>query len=261
MLECVIKDSQIFRKTLEALKEIVEEVNIEFNDDGLYVQAMDSSHCSLVSLNFENQGFDTYRCGEKTTIGLNLAALLKIIKCGDSNDQLHIEKDPNEALLKIKFESSDGGRRQEFSLNLITLEDESLNIPESEPEAKVEMTCGCFQKICRDMAQFGETIKIKVNEDNIIFQVVGTSTQAVTSFGSNSAANSDDSVSISCTESLELSFNIKFLNTFAKAAPVAEKVTLSLSEKSPLLVTFDLPDDIGSIKYYLAPKVDENDDD
>jgi proliferating cell nuclear antigen len=60
-------------------------------------------------------------------------------------------------------------------------------------------------------------------------------------------------VSIVLQQHVSLTFSLKYLQNFAKSAPLAEKVTLNMSNEVPLLVAFDFEQ--GHINYYLAPKV------
>ena len=57
-------------------------------------------------------------------------------------------------------------------------------------------------------------------------------------------------------EPVELNFALRYLNMFSKAAPLASEVCLSMSEEIPLMVEFRM-EGLGYIRYYLAPKIDE----
>lgn len=59
---------------------------------------------------------------------------------------------------------------------------------------------------------------------------------------------------INVTEAVELSFALRYLNLFNKAAPLAPSVTLNMSPDQPLVTEFKI-DALGSLKYYLAPKI------
>ena len=52
------------------------------------------------------------------------------------------------------------------------------------------------------------------------------------------------------------SFAVRYLNLFNKAASLGKIVELSISEEMPLVLKFEF--EIGEIKYYLAPKVNDN---
>lgn len=69
-----------------------------------------------------------------------------------------------------------------------------------------------------------------------------------------------DSVTIEMQESVKLSFSCRYLNFFIKATPLCEQVQLSLSNDVPLVCEFNIGE-IGHIKYYLAPKIEDEEED
>lgn len=73
MFEARLVQSSIFKKVLEAIKELLNEATFDCSDSGIQLQAMDSSHVSLVSLNLRSDGFDQYRCDRNLSMGINLA--------------------------------------------------------------------------------------------------------------------------------------------------------------------------------------------
>ena len=58
---------------LEATKELITEANIEVSNTGISLQAMDSSHVSLVSLQLRSDGFEHFRCDRTFSMGACLA--------------------------------------------------------------------------------------------------------------------------------------------------------------------------------------------
>lgn len=63
-------------------------------------------------------------------------------------------------------------------------------------------------------------------------------------------------------EPIAQAFAIRYLNMFAKATPLAKKVTLKMAPDCPLHVLYELGDDskLGSLSYYLAPKIEDDDE-
>lgn len=47
----------------------------------------------------------------------------------------------------------------------------------------------------------------------------------------------------------------RYLNHFTKASGLSESVRLSMHAEAPLVVEFTLAEDLGSLKFYLAPKI------
>ena len=48
------------------------------------------------------------------------------------------------------------------------------------------------------------------------------------------------------------------MNLFTKASGLSESVRLSMHAEAPLVVEFTLAEDLGSLKFYLAPKIGDD---
>ena len=66
-------------------------------------------------------------------------------------------------------------------------------------------------------------------------------------------------VEIQLEKAVALTFSVQYLVNFTKAAPLSSAVTLHMADKVPLLVEFAFEN--GHVRYYLAPKLAETDDD
>jgi proliferating cell nuclear antigen len=53
-----------------------------------------------------------------------------------------------------------------------------------------------------------------------------------------------------------MSFAVKYLVSFTMATPLSSRVGLNLSADVPLLLDYKL-EDIGYVRYYLAPKIND----
>jgi hypothetical protein len=54
---------------VEAIKDLIEDANFDCNNSGFSLQAMDSSHVSLVALSLRADGFEHYRCDRNVSMG------------------------------------------------------------------------------------------------------------------------------------------------------------------------------------------------
>jgi proliferating cell nuclear antigen len=48
---------------------------------------------------------------------------------------------------------------------------------------------------------------------------------------------------------------VRYLNLFNKAAPLSSQVKLSMHQEAPLVVEYQMDNNLGSLKFYLAPKI------
>ena len=60
-------------------------------------------------------------------------------------------------------------------------------------------------------------------------------------------------------EPVNLSFALRYLNLFNKASSLSNQVVLYLSHDTPLCVEFKI-ERLGSLKYYLAPKINDEEE-
>lgn len=60
-------------------------------------------------------------------------------------------------------------------------------------------------------------------------------------------------------EPVSLTFVLRYLNSFTKATPLATQVTISMSSDLPMVIEYRI-EGMGYIRYYLAPKIDEEEE-
>ncbi len=56
---------------LQAFNSLVSEFNMEVTSSGIAVQAMDTSHVCLISLELDGGAFDPFRCDKNMTLGVS----------------------------------------------------------------------------------------------------------------------------------------------------------------------------------------------
>tara|TARA_B110000305_G_C19167834_1_gene505757 strand:+ start:435 stop:776 length:342 start_codon:yes stop_codon:yes gene_type:complete len=98
-----------------------------------------------------------------------------------------------------------------------------------------------------------EGIRFTVNGD------LGTGNILVRSTAGVVDVKEDDEVVIEMDEPVDLTFALRYLNFFTKATSLGNTVVISMSPDVPVVVEYPI-ENIGHIKYYLAPKIDENDE-
>lgn len=132
----------------------------------------------------------------------------------------------------------------------------------------IKMPSGKFQRICRDLSQIADSITISCTKEGVRFFAQGDlGSGKVTVHQTASQDDEENTVAITMSEPICLSFAVKYLNFFAKATPLSPQVVLSLAPDVPLVVEYNIKTkdaenddetlDVGHIRYYLAPKIDE----
>lgn len=251
-----LSQGDIFKKLVGSMRELCQECNFECSDTGIVCQSMDSSHVSLVSVTLNAKGFEEFECEEECTLGMNLENLTKVFKISGSKDSMSISATDTE-YVNFKFENEAGDAEAEFQLKLMTIEADHLQIPETEYKCVVTMPSAQFAQICRDMQQLGDAVKISASKRGVLFNCTGDIGSANLLLKANQTAENEKSIKIQMEEPIEQQFALRYLNSFAKSAVLSPQVQLSFSEDTPLQVAFHM-EDLGSVKYFLAPKIEED---
>nr|WCZ58619.1 proliferating cell nuclear antigen [Andalucia godoyi] len=259
MFEAKLPQASLLRKILDAIKDLVQDANFDCTSTGITLQAMDSSHVSLVYLQLRNDGFEQFRADRTLSLGMNLASLGKILKCASNDDSVTISTEDDGDSVSFKFESEDKDRVSMFTLKLIDIDSEHLGIPDQEYHATVKLPSSEFQRICRDLSTMGDTLSIAVTKEGVKFEVQGDENTGGSIMVRQSASvdKPDEAVSITLEHNVTLSFALRYLNSFAKATGLSPQVSLSLTKDVPLVVEYKIAE-IGYLRFFLAPKIDED---
>ncbi|KAF9939395.1 proliferating cell nuclear antigen [Modicella reniformis] len=257
MLEARLQTGSLPKKILEAVKELINDANFDCSDNGIALQAMDNSHVALVALLLRHEGFEPYRCDRSLALGVNLVSLSKILRCAGNDDIITIKADDNGDVLSLTFENAENDRISEYELKLMDIDSEHLGIPDTAYDAVVQMSSNEFFRICKDLGNISDSVQIDVTKEGVKFSVKGElGTGSVTLMQTANIDKEDEATLIELQQNVSLNFSLKYLTNFTKATPLSTRVSLSMSGEVPLLVEYKM--EAGYIRYYLAPKIGED---
>jgi len=144
-------------KVVDAIRDLVQDINFDCNDSGIALQAMDNSHVALVSMLLKAEGFSPYRLDRNIALGINLTSLTKVLRCAQNEDILTLKAEDAPDTLSLIFENAENDRISEYELKLMDIDQEHLGIPETEYAAAISMPSVEFQRICRDLIQLSDS--------------------------------------------------------------------------------------------------------
>ena len=217
---------------------------------------MDTSHVALVSLNLSMEGFESYRCDTNTVLGVNIVNLSKVLKLSDPSDSITLQADQDPSTLKLIFDNPKTQRSTEFSLNLISLDVEHLSIPETQYSSLITINSSEFSKICKELQALSDSLTIATQSESVQLSVEGQAGSGFVKLTQNDCERKEDQTSIEVEEAVTQQFALNYLNLFNKAANLSTFTRLCLHNEQPLVTEFRI-DNLGVLKYYLAPKISE----
>mmetsp|Transcript_5407 Transcript_5407/g.9088 ORF Transcript_5407/g.9088 Transcript_5407/m.9088 type:complete len:258 (-) Transcript_5407:157-930(-) len=256
MFEAKLSEGHILKKIVEAIKDLVTDVNLDVTPSGISLQAMDTSHVALVSLSLSMEGFESYRCDTNVVLGINIANFSKVLKLADPQDSITLQADQDPSTLKLIFENAKTQKSTEFSLNLIQIDVEHLSIPETEYSSLITINSGEFSKICKELQSLSESLTISTQADLVTLAVEGQAGAGFIKLQSSDSDKKEDSTMIEVDEPVTQQFALNYLNLFNKASSLSTHTRLCLHQDQPIVIEFKI-ESLGVLKYYLAPKISD----
>merc|ERR1711998_348540 len=119
-----------------------------------------------------------------------------------------------------------------------------MEIPEQQYKVTAKMPSAEFQRICRDLKEFGETMQIKASKEGVTFSVQGDIGAGNVMLKPRESDKPEEKVTLSVHEPVTATFALRYLVNFAKAAPLLVKYNLETGDN-------------GFMQFYLAPKIDD----
>jgi proliferating cell nuclear antigen len=243
-----------FKQVIDALKEILMDVNLEIDETGIKIVAMDNTHIVLIHLKLEAEKFEIYECEKKIYVGINMLRLHALIKTITNNDILSLyilKDDPNH--LGISIDNNDKNYKTNYKLSVLDIDVLNIQIPPVDFHTIINMPSSYLQKIIRDMHNLAEFIEFRNIGDKLILSCKGDFCQQETILGS------DKSQAITITknsneeehEIIQGIFSLKYLSIFTKCTNLSSTVEIYLKNNYPIILRYTIAS-LGEIKLCLS---------
>lgn len=253
LLQLQTCQSGTFKQVIDALAYILMDVNFEFDEDGLKIGAMNTSHVVLIQVSMDGDKFEEYSCKKKIYVGLNLMKLHTIIKTISNGDTLTLyieEEDPNK--LGVLIQNPDKKVRSTFKLSMLDID--VFDIPEIPVDnyntTNIKMQSTFFQKLIRDMYNIADNVEICSIKNEIKFKCKGDFCEQTT------VLEADDNMTIDIRNSedkkiIQGVFSLKYMQQFTKCTNLCQVVEINLKNEKPILISYSIAN-IGVIKMALS---------
>ncbi|OHT16054.1 proliferating cell nuclear antigen [Tritrichomonas foetus] len=222
---------------------------------------MDVSHVSLISIELPADNFESYKCESAIDLSFNIDTLTKVLKSADNNDTLTIRTEDAKEDIEILITSQNEDKNTRFKLKPIEIDANSVSIPEHTYKAKLSLSSAALSQLVKHLSEVDDAATVRCNEGNIVFSVSDSLLDCTTTFIEGGAPSSaDEEVVVDVSEGCRVSYALRYLKAISAASSLSPRVSLSFSPHFPLLVEYELNEG-GFVRFYLAPKVEEDDTD
>lgn len=266
------ENSNLFKNIATFITNIAEQINFKLNEKGIEITTMDGSHIALIDCLLPTTLFKTFQInnddgsGETRQIiwGINMPHFIKILNQIKRDDELIVYQNKSTDYINITLKNDKYDKY--YSLKLMNIDSDELCITDIPDTTHLEMDSRYFNDIIKDFNELGETLKIKIceNEDSsnndsdtvdeddldICFECEGDLTCLQMIIHKNDLV-------LKNLQLLESEYSISNINTFSKGYNLSERIHIEIGDNVPLKFNYKIQE-TGYINYYLAPKITDD---
>lgn len=241
MFELSVK-CDYFKKVMSVLKDLTDEVEFVFQvPNKLFIRTTDINHVCMIELMFCS--FDALKpVTTEIKLGINLEYMLNFLKMGGKDDTLIFTYDTGDVLNYQLI----GSRKIKGQLKLQSNEHLELPEPSFDYSTTLQLDSSDFEKTSRDIVGIVKDCKLTVKNGELSFFFEGPSGNGTISVDVNDTT-ANEHVTVSCL----------FLMHISKCSKLTDSFSLRIQEGAPLCCEYALQDE-GYLKFYIAPKMDDN---
>lgn len=247
-MELVLKNADIFKKSMEAIAVLIDEAGLVINQNGLELKATDPSQISMVDFSMPASSFEKFDVTENR-LGLDLDYLNQVLSRVQSGDELTLSLDEKKAFLSVTFK---GHAKRSFQVPLIDISTSEVPNPRIEFDLEIVVSASFLQNAFKDAALISSHVVLGCSEEN--FFVKANSSKG--SLNEEVKENKDSLPEFRVKRECRSMFPLDYLQDMLKAASSDTKVNLFLKSSAPVKVTYKIGD--AQVGYFLAPRIENS---
>lgn len=242
-MQLKLENPKILTDIVAIISELVTEVRLKVNKDGLSMTAIDPANVAMVYFKMPQDLFSQFEVEHDEVLGINLENLKAVLRRCKLGSSLTIGKEDN--LLKLGIQDR---IKRDFTLALIDIEGEEKELPQWEFKSVVKMDSESFVEVVEDCGVVSDACTFIAEPNKFVVEAHG--------LNSARAEFSSDEIEIYSDYSTAR-FSLEYLAKFSKGAKISSKATLNFSDNHPIRVNF--PTGNILLSFILAPRIEQGD--
>ncbi|MEK6885785.1 MAG: proliferating cell nuclear antigen (pcna) [Nanoarchaeota archaeon] len=239
-----LENPRVFSDIIGIISELVSEVKIKVNKEGLSITAIDPANVAMVSFKLPASSFSQLEV-EEENLGVSLDSFKAILKRCSFGSSLLMKTEEN--FLKIEI---DDKVKREFTLALIDLDRKDKPIPSLEFSAKIDISSTELQEAIEDCTIVADSCSFESEPNKFSIFAKGTLNTARLSYSS-------DEVRIESPSKQKGKYSLEYLQKMIRATKITDTTVLNFSNDYPLRLDFRTPS--LELSFILAPRVETDD--
>lgn len=238
-LDFRLEDWSVLKNIFVNINEIIDEVIVLCDDNGLKFSGIDRSHICFFEGFVSKDLFDEYDIEETLSIYIDLTDFVNVLKRGKNKDVLVFEAD--DEIFNIIFENKN---TRTFSITQIDGVLDSKTPPKLNYSVSFECDFEIIKNSLKDVDLYSDRLTFTCEDDLLCLSGDG-------SFGKyKNEYILNDFVDTSCSASYTVSWLMKIFNTKLGS----DNLKISMGNDFPMLIEMDI--DNVKMNYLLAPRIE-----
>jgi len=237
-----IEEPKLFSDVISIISDLVTEVRIKVNTEGLRIVAIDPANVALVSFKLPASAFSAFEPAEES-IGISLDSLKSVLRRAGVGSSLVMQSEEN----RLKITIFDKIKRV-FNIAMIDIEAEEKAVPNLEFNSRIEISTRDFLDSVEDCSIVADSCSFTTKDGKFAIEAKGLHSARSEFSGDEAKIDGGDSRS---------KYSLEYLQKFVKAVKIADKVMIGFSDDYPLKLDFKTPD--AELVFVLAPRVETED--
>jgi proliferating cell nuclear antigen len=260
MLEFTLKNGSLFKSLFANFVNEIVDCVLMFNEDGMTIQAMDSSHVSLVYVKLTvSEMFDNYKCTEPHSLGVSIPNALKVLKLADKSTKVtfnHKTPDANTLTLGI-VSSGEGKMNFMFDLNLMNIDKEGLQIPQDMMGWSMTADYKDVSGVIKNMGDFGDALELCIGGvigDEILYQIIGDHGKVTGKI--QIVKKKWIGKTVAPVGAITMKLSMRHMKSYMTCRDLSDSIELFMGPDIPLCITYRMGEE-SVVTFYVAPKITE----
>lgn len=246
MIECIVR-GDVLKTALKALRGLVNEARLRFNEDVLMSKAVDPANVAMVLVEVPSKSFEVYkvdcRDDEEVIVGWDVNRTYDFVKSFKKDDLVELKCSDGKIIIsadKVKYSVA------QIDPNGIRKEPK---VPQLELPARIVLPADEVKKAITAAEKVNDCVVFKTDENGFYIEAEGDVDKIA--FHVSDA----ELIEFNKQEARSL-FSIEYLKEFMKIAGSGDLLTIKLGVDYPVWMEFRLCGGDCKVVYILAPRIE-----
>lgn len=249
MFKGTISDVNVFKDSITAIGELIDEGVFKLNKNGMSLLAADRAMVSVVDFKLPATVFESYKLEKNQTLGVNISNFVSVIKRVKPKDKLSFELKGN--TLEVMMIN---GSSRRFVVPLLDIKEEDIPpIDQLSFKVNARLKVDVLKSGVEDADVVADTIIFEASKDKMVMKASGDVSSAELSL-----KKGDESLlKFKVDEEVKSRYPLDYLKKMVKASKLSDEASISWSKDYPLKLGFKDVDKV-EMNFILAPRVQDD---